>query len=114
MLWAMFCWKSLGPGIHVDATFTRTTYLKIVADHVHPFMAVVFPDGSGLFQKNNALCHTVKIVQELVWGTWQRVQDVALAFKFPKDLNMIEHLWDMPDQQIWSKYVPPRKFQDCC
>ena len=33
MLWAMFCWETLGPAIHVDVTLTRTTYLSIVADH---------------------------------------------------------------------------------
>ncbi|MCI4378051.1 hypothetical protein PGIGA_G00211420 [Pangasianodon gigas] len=41
MLWAMFCWETLGPGIHVDVTLTRTTYLNIAADDVHPFMATV-------------------------------------------------------------------------
>jgi len=30
MLWAMFCWETLGPAIHVDVTLTRTTYLSIV------------------------------------------------------------------------------------
>ncbi|MCI4384032.1 hypothetical protein PGIGA_G00033660 [Pangasianodon gigas] len=29
MLWAMFCWETLGPGIHVDAILTQTTYLNI-------------------------------------------------------------------------------------
>lgn len=33
MLWAMFCWEVL-----TDVTLTRTTYLNIVADQVHPFM----------------------------------------------------------------------------
>ncbi len=47
MLWTMFCWKTLGPGIYV--TLTCTTYLKIVADHKHPFMAMVLPVGCGLF-----------------------------------------------------------------
>ncbi|KAK3564655.1 hypothetical protein QTP86_024529, partial [Hemibagrus guttatus] len=54
MLWAMFCWEILGPAIHVDVTLTRTTYLSIVADHVHTFMETVFPDG--LFQQDNAPC----------------------------------------------------------
>ena len=35
MLWATFCWETLGPAIHVDVTLTLT-YLSIVADHVHP------------------------------------------------------------------------------
>ena len=38
MLWAIFCWETLGPAIHVDGTLTRTTYLNIGADLVHPFM----------------------------------------------------------------------------
>ena len=38
MLWAMICWETLGPAIHVDVTLTNTTYLSIGADHVHLFM----------------------------------------------------------------------------
>ena len=36
MLWAMFCWETSGPAIHVDVTLTRTTCLSIVADHEQP------------------------------------------------------------------------------
>ena len=54
----------MGPAIHVDVTLTRTTYLSIVADHVHPFMEMVFLDGCGLFQQVNAPCHKAKKVQE--------------------------------------------------
>ena len=32
--------------------------------YVHPFMAMVFPDGSGLFQQDNVPCHTAHSVQE--------------------------------------------------
>ncbi|MCJ8733570.1 hypothetical protein PDJAM_G00225080 [Pangasius djambal] len=46
MPWTMFCWENLGPGIHVDVTLTHSTYLNIVADQVHPFMATVFPNGT--------------------------------------------------------------------
>ena len=49
MLWAMFCWETLGPAIRVDINLTRVTYLNIVVHQIHPFMAMVFPDGSGLF-----------------------------------------------------------------
>ncbi|KAK3544698.1 hypothetical protein QTP86_026097, partial [Hemibagrus guttatus] len=64
MLWAMFCWETLGPAIYVDVTLTRTTYLSIVADHVHSFMETAFPDGCGLFQQDNRPCHKVIMVQE--------------------------------------------------
>ena len=60
MLWAMFCWETLGRTINVDVTLTRTTYPSIVADHVHPFMETVLSDGFGLFQQDYALCHKEK------------------------------------------------------
>ena len=62
MLWAMFCWETLGLAIHVDANLTRVTYLNIVAYHqVHLFMAMAFPDGSGLFSRimRPATLHTL-------------------------------------------------------
>ena len=64
MLWAMFCWETLGSAIHVDVTLTCATYLSITADHVHPFMERVFPDGCGLFQQDNVPCHKTKRFQE--------------------------------------------------
>ncbi|KAK3528924.1 hypothetical protein QTP70_012853 [Hemibagrus guttatus] len=60
----MFYWETSGPAFHVDVTLPRITYLSIVADHVHPFMETVFPDGCGLFQQDNARCHKAKMVQE--------------------------------------------------
>jgi len=41
MLWTMFYWEPLAPGIHVDDILTCANYLKIVADHVHPFMPMI-------------------------------------------------------------------------
>ena len=32
MLWAMLCWETLSPAIHVDINLTLVTYLNIVAD----------------------------------------------------------------------------------
>ena len=45
-------------------TMTCTTYLSIVADHMHPLIEMVFSDGCGLFQQNNELCLKAKMVQE--------------------------------------------------
>ncbi len=111
MLWAMFCWETLGPGIHVDVTLTRTTYLNIVADQVHPFMTMVFPDGSSVFQQNNAPCHMAEIVQK--WFE-EHDKEFKLLTRTPNspDLNPIEHLWDVPEKQVRSMEAPPHSLQD--
>ena len=83
MLWAMFCWETLGLAIHVDVNLTRVTHLNILADQVHPFMAMVFPDDSGLFQQDNAPCHTAHIVREW-FEEHDGVHGVALASKLSR------------------------------
>jgi len=32
-------------------------YLSIISDHVHPFMATMYPSTDGYFQQDNAPCH---------------------------------------------------------
>lgn len=64
LLSAMFCWKTLDPGIYVVVILTHTNNLNIVADKVQPFMVTVFPGGSGLFQWDNAPFHSAKFAQE--------------------------------------------------
>lgn len=52
--WAMFCWETLGPPIHVDVTSTRTTYQNIVPDQVEPFIkkcSATLKSGSGIVQR---------------------------------------------------------------
>ena len=111
MLWAMFTWESLGPAIHVDVTSTRTTYLSIVADHVHPFMDAIFPDGRGLFQQDNAPCHKAKMVQD--WFEEHSSEFEVLTWPPDSpDLNPIEHLWDVLDEQVRSVEAPPRNLQE--
>lgn len=69
MFWATFCWKTLGPAIDVVVTLTHATYLNIVADQVYPFLATVFPDGSG---------HTTRFEEH------DRVQGITLVSKFAR------------------------------
>ncbi len=41
MVWGIFSWQTLGPLVPIDHCLKTTAYLRIVADHVHPFMTTV-------------------------------------------------------------------------
>lgn len=53
IIWMAVC-VYLGPGVYADFTLTHATYLNIVTDQIRPFMAMVFPNCSGLFQQDDA------------------------------------------------------------
>ena len=63
--------------------FTHTIYLET-------FMAMVFPDGSGLFQQDNTSCHTAKIVQECFEEHEKEFRVLPWPPNFP-DLSPVEH-----------------------
>ncbi|KAK3532871.1 hypothetical protein QTP70_001156 [Hemibagrus guttatus] len=111
LLWSMFCWETLGPTVHVDVTVTRSTYLSIAADHVHPFMETLFPDGCGLFQQDNAPCHKAEMVQEGFDDHNTQFEVLTWPPNSP-DLNPIQHLWDVLDKQVRSMEARPHNLQD--
>lgn len=43
MEWGMFSWSTLGLLISVDTALNSTTYLNIIANHVHSFMEIMSP-----------------------------------------------------------------------
>ncbi|KAK3558608.1 hypothetical protein QTP86_021665 [Hemibagrus guttatus] len=101
LLRSMFRWETLGPAVHVDVTVTRSNYLNIVTDHVHPFMETLFPDGCGLFQQDNAPCHKAEMLQEWFDEHNNRFEVLTPPPNSP-DLNPIQHLWDVLDKLVPS------------
>ncbi|KFM62870.1 Transposable element Tcb1 transposase, partial [Stegodyphus mimosarum] len=92
MVWGMFSWHSLGSLIIVEGTMDQYKYASVLADHVHPYMRIVFPQDDGIFQQDNARCHTAASVR--AW--FEEHQDEFTVLPWPAnspDLNPIEHLF---------------------
>jgi len=72
-----------------------TANLSIVSDHVHPFMATMYPS----FQQHNAPCHKSRII-----SNWFLEHDNEFTvLKCPPqspDLNPIEHIWDVVEREL--------------
>ncbi|GBN78056.1 hypothetical protein AVEN_220739-1 [Araneus ventricosus] len=69
-------------------------YLNIITDQLHPYMALVFPTGNGIFQQDTAPCHKARIVME--W--FEEHTDEFHLMSWPPnspDLNPMEHIWDV-------------------
>lgn len=75
----------------MDVTLTHTTYLSIVANHVHLFMEKIFPDSCGLVQQDNA----PKMLQE--WFEERNNEFEVLTWPSNSlDLNS----WDVLDKEV--------------
>ncbi|KFM59800.1 Transposable element Tcb1 transposase, partial [Stegodyphus mimosarum] len=72
MVWGMFSWHSLGSLIIVEGTMDQYKYASVLADHVHPYMRIVFPQDDGIFQQDNARCHTAASLSSATGTTISR------------------------------------------
>ncbi len=64
MLWGAFCWQGLGPLVPLEGRVTANQYKVVLNDHLYPMMKHFYPDGSALFQDDNAPIHRARGVTE--------------------------------------------------
>ncbi len=110
MVWGIYSWHTLGPLVPIEHHLNTTAYLRIVADHVHPFMTTVYPSSDGYIQPDNAPCNKAQIISD-----WFLEHDNEFSFlKGPPqspDINPIEPLWDMVEREIRIMDVQPTNLQ---
>ena len=60
MLWGAFCWHGFGPLVPLEGRVTANQYKVVLCHHLYAMMKHFYPDGSGLFQDDNAPIHRTR------------------------------------------------------
>ena len=90
------CWC---PGIFSCITVSRIYSMvwkrkNVVADHVHPIMAIMYPSSNRYFQHDNAPCHKAKVISNRFHEHVNEFNVLQWSSQ-SLDLNPIQHLWDV-------------------
>jgi len=106
----MFSCHTLGPLVPIGHRLNATADLSIVSDHVHPFMATMYPSSDVYFQQDNTPCHKASII-----SNWLIEYDNEFTvLKWPPqspDLNPIEHHWDVVERELHAHIHPKNLHQ---
>ncbi|GFW67837.1 transposable element Tcb1 transposase [Trichonephila clavipes] len=94
-----FSWHSLGPLISEKDKMDQYKCASVLADHVHPYMHIVFLQDCGIYQQDNVKYHTAGSVR--AW--FEEHQDEITIFPRPansSDLKPIKNLWNHLDRVV--------------
>ena len=92
MFWGSFSYYGIGSLVPIDGMINTEKYLQVLEKKVVTDLPNTFPDGSGVFQQDFALCHKAKKGMKYMKEMKIKVLDWP---ENSTDLNLIENLWSI-------------------
>ena len=108
MIWGCFVGNKLGPIVFIDGSVKSDKYIRILNDHLLPYLDALAGDGiaSVIFQQDNARPHTSKTTQAFLdTATTQHGFTVMDDWPpYSPDMNLIENLWAHLKLELHRRY----------
>lgn len=102
------CYCQRTPSCASSATSTWTEhhvntslYLRILADHVHPFITTLF--HLPMAASSRIICRVAKLESCQTAFFLEHGEEFTVLQWPPPDISSVEHLWDMAEQEICNR-----------
>lgn len=100
MVWGCLCFNDVGNLCQVEGKINSEKYINILDTNLWPVIACHFPDGSYLFQDDNAPVHRSRLTEEFV--ARNRIKNMSWPAQSP-ELNIIENVWLYIKRKLQSR-----------
>ena len=104
MFWGCFSWHGFEPIVPIEGSVNGQTYAKVINKYVIPTLHKYFPNGNGIFQKDNIPPHHLKVAVTACENAGIVILDWLAQ---SPDLNPIKNIWAEMKMMVHRRTPPP-------